>query len=235
MPGRKIVLDTETTGLFPERGDRIIEIACLEMIDGVNGRSFRAYINPDRDSSPGALRIHGLTTEFLADKPRFFEIVDDFLQFIGDDELIIHNAPFDIGFINSELNLINRPGLSNSVVDTVVLAKSLYPREYIAAQLMNNGFISEEKAQDSKFRAHSLDNLCLYYDINLTSREAHHGALIDCELLAQVYLCLQDELNFVFRQSVSSDAVRHTGIFSASQGEPVDNDNISLSYNPPTP
>ena len=107
---RQIFLDTETTGLFPEQGDRVIEIGCVELVNRkLTGNTLHLYLNPDRDSHEDALRIHGITTEFLQDKPRFAEVADEFLQFVSDAELIIHNAPFDLGFLNKELSLLGRP------------------------------------------------------------------------------------------------------------------------------
>lgn len=165
---RQIVLDTETTGL-EHRDHRIIEIGCIEM----RGRRFvgeqRWYLNPDRDSDPGALEVHGLTTAFLADKPRFPQIVDELINLLRDAEIIIHNAPFDVGFLDAEFQRAGRPervAQLGKVTDTVPLAKKLHPGQ----------------------RA-SLDALCKRYGVDNSHRELH-GALLDARLLAEVYLAM---------------------------------------------
>lgn len=174
---RQIVLDTETTGLEPKDGHRIVEIACVELIDKKpTGRTYQVYLNPDRDSDPKALEIHGLTTEFLKDKPRFGEKVDEFLSFIEGAELIIHNAKFDIKHLNAELDKVNKGSIWNHIsnlIDTLELDKRLFPDE----------------------RKHSLDAICERFGISLEGRELH-GALIDTNLLAQVYI----EINNRFSQ-----------------------------------
>jgi DNA polymerase III subunit epsilon len=166
---REIVLDTETTGLDPATGDRIVEVAGLELLHHMpTGRSFREYINPERDMPPEAERIHGLSAEFLADKPVFAEIANGFLDFIGDAKLVIHNAQFDMKFLNAELKGAGLDGLSMSrAIDTVALARQRFP----GAQV-------------------SLDALCRRFEIDNSSR-TYHGALLDCELLAEVYLELR--------------------------------------------
>jgi len=165
---REIVLDTETTGLDPKEGHRIIEIGCIELVNYVpSGREFHCYINPERDVPPGAVNVHGLSAEFLADKPRFDEIADPFLEFIANTTLIIHNASFDIGFLNAELVRLPRDPIPfDRVVDTLALARRKHPAG-----------------------PNSLDALCKRYRIDLSER-AKHGALLDSELLAQVYLQL---------------------------------------------
>lgn len=169
---RQIVLDTETTGTDAARGDRIIEIGCWELLDRrPSGRKFHCYLNPDRDSHPEALKVHGLTTEFLSDKPRIGEVVDDFLAFIRDGELIIHNAAFDVGFLDAELERCGAQYGSVAdhvvgVIDTYKLARELYPGQ----------------------RA-SLDALCKRFGIDNTERQLH-GALLDAGLLLDVYLAL---------------------------------------------
>lgn len=168
---RQIILDTETTGLSPEQGHRIIEIGCLEMVNRrLTGENYHVYINPERDIERGAEAVHGITQQFLADKPIFSNIVDEFLEFVGDSELIIHNAPFDIGFINYELKRLKRRlrPIDNvcSVVDTLVLARKKHPGQ-----------------------KNSLDALCSRYHVDNSNRDLH-GALLDSELLAQVYLLL---------------------------------------------
>ncbi len=167
---RQIFLDTETTGLEPEQGHRIIEVACVEMVNRkLTGKHFHRYINPERDIDEGAVEIHGLTKEFLSDKPVFEKIVDDFLAFVGDAELIIHNAPFDVGFINHEFNLLTRSDLKLitdhcQVIDTLVMARQKHPGQ-----------------------KNSLDALCRRYEVDNSHRELH-GALLDAEILAEVYL-----------------------------------------------
>ncbi len=170
MASRQIILDTETTGLDPNSGHRIIEVAAVEMVNRrLTGNHLHRYVNPDRDIDAGAMQVHGITPEFLQDKPRFVDIAREFVDFISDAELIIHNAPFDVGFLNMELRLLDMPVLSNwcdSVTDTLVMAKALHPGQ------RNN-----------------LDALCKRYAVDNTARTLH-GALLDCELLAAVYLAL---------------------------------------------
>jgi DNA polymerase-3 subunit epsilon len=167
---RQIVLDTETTGLEPEEGHRIIEIGCLELVDRqLSGRQFHRYINPERSVETGALSVHGLDDEFLGDKPRFAEIADEFIAFIRDAELIIHNAAFDVGFLDSELaRLDHRPRVADmaTVLDTLTLARELHPGQ-----------------------RNSLDALCRRYEVDNSNRTLH-GALLDSELLAEVYLLM---------------------------------------------
>lgn len=162
---REIVFDTETTGLDPASGDRIVEIGCVELINHIpTGRHFHVYLNPERQMDEGAFAVHGLSDAFLRDQPRFAEKVDEFLDFIGDSVLVAHNAPFDIGFFNAELARLKRPALSNRVIDTVALAREKYPGARV-----------------------SLDALCKAYGID-NSRRTLHGALLDSEILAEVYL-----------------------------------------------
>ncbi|MGC9162577.1 MAG: DNA polymerase III subunit epsilon [Thiomonas sp.] len=174
---RQIVLDTETTGLNPASGDRIIEIAGVELVNRrLTSRHFHRYLNPDRASHPDALKVHGLTEEFLADKPRFEQIVGDLLDFVRDAEIIIHNAPFDCAFLDAELERLSLPPFSQHVLqvtDTLVMAKQQFPGKF------NN-----------------LDALCKRFGID-NSHRTLHGALLDAELLAEVYLSLtrgQDSL-----------------------------------------
>lgn len=163
---REIVLDTETTGLDPETGDRVVEIGCIELLNGLQTEnSFHTYLNPERDMPDGAFQVHGLSTEFLSDKPLFADVAMDFLAFIGDDKLIIHNAEFDLKFVNFELRLLGLAPLSRiRVVDTLDMARRKFPGE----------------------RA-SLDALCRRFGIDATSREKH-GALVDAGLLCKVYV-----------------------------------------------
>ncbi len=163
---REIVLDTETTGLDPYAGHRIVEIACLEVYSHVpTGETFRRYINPERDMPEEAERIHGLSQEFLAGHPVFAAVAQEFLDFIGDDPLVIHNAQFDLKFLNAELETCGLPKIDVSrAVDTVAIARQRFP----GAQV-------------------NLDALCRRFEIDNSSR-TFHGALLDCELLADVYL-----------------------------------------------
>ena len=160
----KIILDTETTGLSPELGERMCEVACikidknLKIID-----TFQEYLNPQRRVSPKAFEIHGLSDDFLAEKPLFTAVVDNFLNFIGSSPLVIHNAPFDVKFLNSELNHANRPSLNNQVIDTLPIAREMFPNERV-----------------------NLNELCDRFNISRENRVLH-GALIDCELLLDVY------------------------------------------------
>lgn len=165
---RQIVLDTETTGLSAENGDRIIEIGCVELVGRkLTGNNLHHYINPERDSHEDALKVHGISNEFLRDKPKFAQIVDELLAYLEGAELIIHNAPFDIGFLNKELELLGRPPIMRSVsgvVDSLVMAKELFPGK-------RNG----------------LDALCDRLGVDNSGRTLH-GALLDAELLADVYI-----------------------------------------------
>ncbi len=165
---REIVLDTETTGLDALRGDRLVEIGCVEIINRMpTGQVFHRYINPERDMPAEAFAVHGLSTEFLADKPLFHEVVEEFLEFIGDAPLVIHNASFDIGFINAELDRVKRAAIPRErLVDTLLLARRKHPGV-----------------------SNRLDDLCSRYAID-NSRRTKHGALLDAELLAEVYVDL---------------------------------------------
>ena len=164
---RKIVVDTETTGLDPRQGHRIIELAAIEL-DGrkVSLRRFHRYLNPEREIEAGAVAIHGLTYERLQNEPKFSDIVASFLEFIEGAELIIHNAPFDIGFLNQELELLDLPPLQNEVTDTLKVAREMHPG-----------------------KKNSLDALCSRYEIDNAHRTLH-GALLDTELLAEVYFAM---------------------------------------------
>lgn len=163
---REIVLDTETTGLSPDNGDRIVEIGCVELINHVpTSNTYQVYLNPEKDMDPGAEKVHGLTNEFLLDKPKFIEIADSFLDFIGDSNLIAHNADFDINFLNSELVRAKKDKINNDrVVDTLKIARSKFPGA-----------------------RNSLDALCKRFFVDNSNRSLH-GALLDSELLAEVYL-----------------------------------------------
>jgi DNA polymerase III subunit epsilon len=163
---RAVLFDTETTGLDPQLGHRIIEVAALELLNDLpTGRHFHALIHPERDIPDDATRVHGFTLADLADKPRFFEIVDDLMEFFGNDKLIAHNAPFDFAFLDAEFGRIGRPTLSATrMIDTLSLAKARFPG-------MPN----------------SLDALCRRFAIDLSARTTHN-ALLDCRLLADVYV-----------------------------------------------
>src|SRR6266436_7780485 len=165
---REIVLDTETTGLDPLRGDRLVEIGCVEIFNRMpTGQTFHRHINPERDVPVEAFAVHGLSAEFLSTKPLFTQVVDAFLEFIGDAPLVIHNASFDISFINAELDRIKRPAIPRErLVDTLLLARRKHPGV-----------------------SNRLDDLCSRYAID-NSRRTKHGALLDAELLAEVYIDL---------------------------------------------
>ncbi|MGB7757344.1 MAG: DNA polymerase III subunit epsilon [Salinisphaera sp.] len=166
---RQIVLDTETTGMDPQSGHRIIEIGCVEMVSRrLTGNDLHIYIHPDREIDQGAIDVHGITLEFLADKPRFGEIADRLADYLADAELIIHNAPFDLGFLNKELSDCNpqhkKLEEAGSIIDTLVEARQMFPGQ-----------------------RNSLDALCKRFEIDNSNRELH-GALLDAQLLADVYL-----------------------------------------------
>jgi DNA polymerase-3 subunit epsilon len=178
---KQIILDTETTGLDPKSGHRVIEIGCIELINRkFTGEQFHVYLNPDRDSEEGALKVHGLTTEFLSDKPRFTEVYDDFIKFIDKSELLIHNAEFDVKFLDHEIKLLSKelPSISNCVskiTDTLQIAREKHPGQ-----------------------RNSLDALVKRYEIGGYDRELH-GALLDSQILGDVYLSMtggQSALNF---------------------------------------
>ena len=165
---REIVLDTETTGLDPLRGDRLVEIGCIEILNRMpTGQTFHRHLNPERDVPAEAFAVHGLSSQFLADKPLFAHVVDEFLEFIADAPLVIHNASFDISFINAELDRMQRPPIARDrLIDTLLLARRKHPGV-----------------------SNRLDDLCSRYAID-NSRRTKHGALLDAELLAEVYIDL---------------------------------------------
>ena len=193
---REIVLDTETTGFEPAEGHRIVEIGCVELVEHLpTGRTYRCYLNPERLVPADSLRVHGLTDEFLADKPKFSDVVDEFLSFIGDSALVIHNASFDLKFVNSELHRIGRPPIPYArAIDTIEVAKSKIPGA-----------------------RYSLDELCKRFAIDLSARTLH-GALLDAELTSQVYLELlggrQRKLSLspIDRADTAQDMVRASRI-----------------------
>lgn len=186
---REIVLDTETTGLDPREGHRVVEIACLELVHHIpTGRGFHRYVDPERDMPEDARAIHGLDTAFLAGQPPFAAIADELLAFIGADPLVMHNAEFDLGFLNAELARLGRPPIGVAHVDTLALARRRFPGSPA-----------------------SLDALCRRFAIDLSVREKH-GAEVDCRLLAAVYVELlggrQPGLDFVRPETAASAAVR---------------------------
>ena len=183
---RQIFFDTETTGLYPDQGDRIVDIGCVEMINRqLTGNNLHIYLNPERASHEDAQRIHGLTEVFLADKPKFAEVADQFLEFVAGAELVIHNAPFDIGFINAELKRARRP-LINDVIfgvrDTLLMAREIFPG-----------------------KANSLDALCRRLEVDNSNRKLH-GALLDAELLSEVYIRLTRGQDALLMDDAAEDA-----------------------------
>jgi len=184
---RQIFLDTETTGLSPENGDRIVEIGCVELLNRkLTGNNLHFYLNPERDSHEDALKVHGISNEFLKDKPKFGEIADELLEYLQGADVLIHNAPFDVGFINKELELQKRAPLKtyvNSVADTLAMAKDMFPG-----------------------KRNSLDALCDRLGVDNSGRTLH-GALLDAELLADVYIYMtrgQDALLIEVEDSTDS-------------------------------
>lgn len=184
---RQIILDTETTGLSAENGDRIIEIGCVELLNRrLTGNNKHFYLNPERDSHEEALKVHGISNEFLRDKPKFAVVADEFLAYCEGAEIIIHNAPFDVSFLNRELALLGRPAFKQFVVgvtDTLLMAKELYPG-----------------------KRNSLDALCDRLGVDNSGRTLH-GALLDAELLADVYINLTRGQNALLIDAGSSDSV----------------------------
>ena len=183
----EVVLDTETTGLSVAKGHRIVEIGCIELKNQIpTNKTFHCYLNPQRKVSEDAIKVHGYTDEFLADKKKFFDVVDDFLKFIQNKKLVIHNAEFDISHINNELKLIGKPTISkDNVIDTLDIAREKFPGSSI-----------------------SLDALCKRFRID-NSRRKFHTALIDCELLSKVYINLIDQkeprLNFHTEEIINTN------------------------------
>ena len=193
---RQIILDTETTGIGPEQGHRVIEIGCVELVERkLTGKHFHVYLNPQRQVDEGAFRVHGISDEFLQDKPLFEEKAEEFWQFIVGAELIIHNAPFDVGFLNSELKLIKwSKKLEDycNIVDTLVLAREKYPGQ-----------------------RNSLDALCKRFGIDHFNRELH-GALLDAEILAYVYLAMTGGQTSLFAE------VEETSIHAKVKTQEID-------------
>jgi DNA polymerase-3 subunit epsilon len=185
---RQIVLDTETTGLSADAGDRVIEIGCVELLNRkLTGRTFHSYLNPERESHEDALKVNGISNEFLLDKPKFIQISEEFISFIQGAELIIHNASFDVGFLNKELESCGVPPLKDhvqKVIDTLSMAKEVYPG-----------------------KRNSLDALCDRLGVNNSARKLH-GALLDAELLADVYVLLtRGQNNLMMDEGQSADSL----------------------------
>ncbi len=203
---RQIVLDTETTGLEPSEGHRIIEIGCVELVNRrPTGNNYHQYINPEREIDAGAIEVHGITTESLADKPRFADIVEDFLRYVAGAELVIHNAPFDVGFLNHELALVSAANGGEArridslcrVIDTLALARRLHPGQ-----------------------KNDLDSLCKRYAVDNTQRTLH-GALLDAEILADVYLAMTGGQAGLFEDArTTMQAAAHSEIRRADPNRP---------------
>lgn len=208
---RQIFLDTETTGLSPESGDRIIEIGCVEMINRrLTGRHLHFYINPERPNHEDAVRIHGLTDEFLADKPVFAALVDEILDYCRGAEIIIHNAAFDIGFLNAELKRLNKGLFTDhvgGVIDSLVMAREMFPG-----------------------KSNSLDALCRRLEVDNTHRTLH-GALMDAELLAEVYINMTRGQDALLIDAGSSD----NGDGAGGAAEAMDFSQFQLAVVGPTP
>ena len=190
---RQVILDTETTGLNPATGDRIIEIGCVEVIDRrLTDRTFHYYVNPERDIDAGAFAVHGLSREFLSDKPLFGNIVDQLIEFVDGSEIVIHNAAFDLGFLDNEFALLKRPpfrGLAAKIIDTLLDARQMFPG-----------------------KRNSLDALCDRFNISNEHRTLH-GALLDAQLLAEVYIAMtrgQEDLSIdLIDYTVGTDSSGH--------------------------
>lgn len=208
---RQIVLDTETTGLEPKAGHRIIEIGCIEILDRrITRNSFHTYINPGREVDPGALEVHGITNQFLKDKRRFAEVADEFLKFVTGAELVIHNAAFDVGFINHELGEMKNPltdiATLCGVLDTLEMARRQHPGQ-----------------------KNSLDALCKRYSVDNSGRE-YHGALLDAELLAEVYLAMTGG-----QAALVLDAETQGSGARGARGRQVDRQGLTLAVLRATP
>ncbi len=210
MSARQIVLDTETTGLDPNQGHRIIEIGCVELVNRrVTGEHFHHYLNPDREIDAGAMAVHGIKNEFVADKPRFHEVVEAFLAFVQDAELIIHNAAFDVGFLNKELSLWqqNTHKLDHycQITDTLMLARRKHPGQ------KNN-----------------LDALCKRYQINNQHRD-WHGALLDAQLLAEVYLAMTGgQLSLDLTLDVQDKSASANNSDQAFEHQPIESSGLTF-------
>ena len=192
---KEIVLDTETTGLSVKDGHRIVEIGCIELNNLIPTKNkFHCYLNPERKVSEKALEVHGYTDDFLSNKKKFYEVVDDFLNFVADKKLVIHNAEFDLSHLNNELKILGKTPLKNEIVDTLIVARDKFPGSPV-----------------------SLDALCRKYKID-NSKRTQHTALIDCELLSKVYVNLIDQkepiLNFKdYENEISEQNLKNIGYF----------------------
>ena len=205
---KEIVLDTETTGLSVKDGHRIVEIGCVELDNLIPTKNnFHCYLNPERKVSEKALEVHGYTDEFLSDKKKFSEIADEFLNFIRDKRLIIHNADFDLSHLNNELKKFGHEPLKNEIVDTIVLARDKFPGSQI-----------------------SLDALCKRYKID-NSKRIRHSALIDCELLAKVYINLIDQkeptLDFQSQEKNENDINRKNHLYFKKIVQPSEDEKLN--------
>jgi DNA polymerase III subunit epsilon len=196
---REIVLDTETTGLDPFQGHRLVEIGCIELVNRIpSGHTFHTYLNPERDMPAEAFSVHGLSAEFLSDKPLFMDVVADFVAFLGDAPLVIHNAAFDIGFINAELDRVGKPSIGRErLVDTLLLARRKYPGG-----------------------SNRLDDLCGRFGID-NSRRTKHGALLDAELLAEVYLELIEARQAQLGLAAATQPTLQTGSSGPRRARPT--------------
>ena len=199
---KEVVLDTETTGLSIKDGHRIVEIGCIELENLIpTKKKFHCYINPERKVSEKAFEVHGYTDEFLSNKQKFIDVADNFLDFIKDKKLIIHNAEFDLSHLNNELKILGKDKLKNEIVDTLILARNKFPGSSI-----------------------NLDALCKRYRID-NSKRTHHTALIDCELLAKVYINLIDQkeptLNFQKNEKENLDVVKKNILYFKRVVEPT--------------
>jgi len=212
---RQVVLDTETTGLSPEQGHRIIEIGCVELVNRrLTDNNLHLYLNPDRDIDAGAMQVHGISNEFLTDKPRFHEVVDTLMDYLNDAEIIIHNAPFDVGFLNHELKQLSHAKwqpLSHycTIFDTLAFARKKHPGQ-----------------------RNSLDVLCKRYDINNTHRVLH-GALLDAQILSHVYLRMTSEQKTLCLEDIKSEDDASMPI--ANQTPAPNNDQSKLKIVKATP
>ena len=213
---REIILDTETTGLNPFDGDRIIEIAAIELIDQIRTeKKFHCFINPERDIPEASQKIHNISYEMVKEKPIFKDVIEEFLNFIKNDSIIIHNADFDLKFLNYELSLCGINNLQNNIIDTLSIARSKYPGSSV-----------------------SLDSLCKRFDVDLKERKENgHGALIDCYLLSEVYLELkggkQTNLNLNKERKsllVKSEKKENKDFFRKRELKPILNDNILKNH-----
>jgi len=212
---RQIILDTETTGLDPAQGHRIIEIGAVEMVNRrLTGNRYHQYLNPDREIDAGAIEVHGITNEMLADKPRFGDVVDDFLAFVRGAELVIHNAPFDTGFINHECRLLN-PGAEAieqacTVLDTLKLARKMHPGQ-----------------------KNDLDSLCRRYSVDNSNRTLH-GALLDAEILADVYLAMTGGQTTLFQEQGNAGRTGGARTTADRAGSRFQRPSVPIVVQPPT-